>query len=142
MNTLHDVQIDEISLVDKPANEDCRIILFKRDSSTAVDRAYAALEAVKKALQGAKSESEGDGLQEKIDRLETSKQCDRLLAELVAEQSRREPGADRRRVYLALLDSDLGRQIYAKRQQLAAGAKNVPVAETPEFAEQLKKCHG
>ena len=45
---LTDVEVDEISLVDRAANADCKVILFKRD--TPVDRAKAALIAVQGAI--------------------------------------------------------------------------------------------
>ena len=46
---LTDVEVDEISLVDRAANADCKVILFKRDTPV-VDRARAALIAVQGAI--------------------------------------------------------------------------------------------
>lgn len=50
MNTLIDVEIDEISPGRHPGQSGSRNPAFKRDASTAVTRARLALEAIKKAL--------------------------------------------------------------------------------------------
>jgi len=178
MNTLKDVEIDEISLVDEPANTGSRIILFKR--SSAVDRARAALEGVKKSLQAANGKGEGDTLPatvadcdeafkalvrqfgndpikamdsregkalmqqryrlvNRLDRIEeapteaeqawaarmeelkTTKQVDRFLASIVAEETAR-TGKPRNAVYNELLKQPIGLAIYERRAELARAA--------------------
>lgn len=120
MSELRDIEVDEISLVDEPANQGNRILLFKRDSSSALDRAKAALEGVYKAL-GAAKPSRAGGWTAQVAALETPQACDRCLAELTAAESMR-TGRTRAEVYSALLRTKLGTAIYERRQQLARAA--------------------
>ena len=74
MNTLKDVQIDEISLVDAPANAGATILIYKRDDSTMTADATPAPEIVTK--------NDDDALQEQLSTLSKS------LADLAAENQR------------------------------------------------------
>ena len=73
MNTLKDVQIDEISLVDAPANAGATILIYKRDSEM-TDAATPAPEIITK--------TDDDALQEQLSTLSKS------LADLAAENQR------------------------------------------------------
>ena len=122
MSELFDVEIDEISLVDEPANPGAAILLFKRDSSTAVDRAKAALEGVKKALGATKPESEGDSLPA------TVADCDKAFKALVA-RFKNDP--------IAAMDSPAGRAIYRRRYELKSGLNRLGKTAEPAWSAKV-----
>ena len=100
---LTDLEVNEISLVDRAANEDAKVILFKRE--TAVDRATAAL----KALRGAIAGNGGASLPK------TVAGCDKAIQAIAVGH-----GGD----YSKALATPAGKAIYAARQRLARGLAN------------------
>lgn len=122
MNTLIDVEIDEISLVDEPANAGATILLFKRDSSTAVTSARLALEAVKKALQATKPESEADTMPS------TVAACDAAFKALV-----RQFGNDP----VKAADSPAGKELFRRRYEIANRLDRVEKETKPAWAAKV-----
>lgn len=120
MNTLHDIEISEISLVDEPANPGAAILLFKRAS--ALDRAKAALEAVKKALGAKTAGKPADTMPA------TVQDCDKAFKRLVA-QFGNDP--------IKAADSREGKQLLAHRYSLAAGLDRIEKEAEPAWAEEV-----
>lgn len=122
MNTLKDVQIDEISLVDEPANPGAAILLFKRDSGSAVDRAKAALEGVRKALGATKLESKGETMPA------TVADCDKAFKALVA-RFNGDP--------IKAADSREGKQLLRHRYEISHRLDRVEKQAEPEWKDDV-----
>lgn len=122
MNTLIDVEIDEISLVDTPANPGAAILLFKRDASTAVTRARLALEAVKKALGATIAGKSADDMPTTVAGL------DEAFKALVRRMNNDPAKA---------FDSPEGKAIYQRRYEIENRLDRVEKQTEPEWKQEV-----